>query len=122
QTQAAVVNVRTSNIHDAYDAIVRATDPEAVTLADAELAAALRYRFGIEIELGRYAGSLETYDRLAAMEALPDDDVVKSRADAVRQALKHDALVAVKGRVAREPWSYNPTRPAFGFTDVDGSI
>jgi len=123
QTQATLVNLRMENLHDAYDAIVRATDPEAVTLPDPELATALRYRFGIEIELGRYASSLETFDRLAAIEALAEDDVVKSRADAVRQALQTaDAVVAVKGRVAREPWTYTPTRRAFGFTDVDGSI
>src|SRR5690606_3997948 len=81
QMLAAMVNIRMSNLHDAYDAIARATDPEVALLSDAELASALRYRFGIEIELGRYASSLETFDRLAALEELPDDDVVKSRAD-----------------------------------------
>src|SRR5690606_9821830 len=88
QIQSALVHVRMANIHDAYDAILRATDPEVVTLQGPELASALRYRFGIEIELGRYAGSLETFDRLAAIEDLADDDVVKTRADAIRQALQ----------------------------------
>src|SRR5690606_31180979 len=103
-------------------AILRATDAEVPTLTGADLATALRYRFGIEMELGHFATSLETYDRLAALESLSDDDVVKSQAEAVRKALDTDAAVVVKGRVAREPWSYAPTRRTFGFTDVEGSI
>lgn len=122
QAQMAMLNVATSNLHDAYDAILRATDPEVVTLQGSDLAGALRYRFGIELELGRFQSALATYDRLAALEQLSDDDVVKTQAEALRQALRPDAAVAVKGRVAREPWSYAPTRRTFGFTDVNGTI
>ncbi|HEX6995677.1 MAG TPA: TonB family protein [Gammaproteobacteria bacterium] len=122
QAQAAMLHVATSNLHDAYDAILRATDPEVVTLQDPELANALRYRFGIELELGRFESALETYSRLAAIEDLPDDDAVKTQAEALRQALRPDAAIAIKGRVAREPWSYAPTRRTFGFSNVDGSI
>lgn len=122
QAQAAMLHVATSDLHDAYDAILRATDPEVVTLNDPELASALRYRFGIELELGRFESALESYARLAAIEELPDDDAVKQQAEALRQALRPDAAIEVKGRVAREPWHYKPTRRTFGFKDVNGSI
>jgi len=122
QAQAAMLHVAMSNLHDAYDAILRATDPEIVTLQDPELAGALRYRFGIELELGRFESALETYSRLTAIEELPADDPVKTQAEALRQALRPDAAIAVKGRVARQPWHYKPTRRTFGFTDVNGSI
>ena len=122
QMQAAMLHVATSNLHDAYEAIVRATDPEVVTLQESELADALRYRFGLELELGRFASSLETYDRLTSLIDLPDDDVITTNAGKIREALQGDAAIAVKGRVAREPWIYAPARRTFGFADVDGSI
>ncbi len=123
QYQAAMLHAATSDYHDAHAAILRATDPEVRTLPDADLANALRYRFGIEVELGHYASSLETFDRLAAIEQLADDDALKTHADAVRAALSSDGAVAVKGRAGRNaPWSYAPRRRTFGFTDVEGNI
>lgn len=122
QAQAALLHLATSNVHEAYDAIRRATDPEVVTLQDPELGDALQVRFAIEGDLGHYESSLETFDRLAALRAPADDDPVKASAEAVRTALQSDAVVMVKGRVARAPWSYVPTRRTFGFTDVQGSI
>src|SRR5690606_26792610 len=120
--QAALLHLAMSNMHDAYDAIRRATDPDVATLNEAQLADALQYRFAIEVDLGRYHSSLETDDRLAALAELTDDNPLKMNADAVRAGLQSGAAIPVKGRVAREPWSYAPTRRTFGFTGVDGSI
>ena len=122
QAQAAMLHLATSNMHDAYDAIRRATDPEVTTLDAAQLADALQYRFAIEVELGRYQSSLETFDRLDALAELPDDNAVKVNANRVREALQTGAAIPVKGRVAREPWSYAPSRRTFGFSGVDGTI
>jgi len=122
QTQAALLHLATSNVHDAYDAIRRATDPEVVTLQESELGDALQVRFAIEADLGHYERALETFDRLAAIRPPADDDPLKKSADAVRAALESDAAIPVKGRVARAPWSHVPTRRTFGFTDVQGTI
>lgn len=122
EIQAAILLAATSNLHDAYEAVLRSTDPEVVTLQGPQLAVALRQRFNMELQLGRFASSLETYDRLAAIEVLSDQDDVKVRADKVREALQAGAAITVKGRVGGAPWSYAPTNRTFSFTGVEGSI
>lgn len=122
QAQAAIVNVALENLQDAYEAILRATDPRVPTLQDAELADALRYRFLLALELGHYADSLETRERLEALGALLEEDPVIAQADAISEALKSDAAILVKGRVQREPWSYTPTRRTFTFAEIEGSV
>lgn len=122
QAQAAVIHVALSNPHDGYEAVLRATDPRVRVLPDEALGDALRYRFGLAVELGRYADALETLDRLAAIEPLPKDDPLRAHADAIRQALAGEAAIVAKGRVNREPWSYAPTRRTFTFADVEGTV
>jgi TonB family protein len=122
QVQAAVVNIGTSDLHDAYEAILRATDPRVPTLQGSELADALRYRFALAVELGHFADSLETHDRLLELAPLSSDDPVATQAGALREALRGDAAILVKGRVNREPWGYAPSRRTFGFADVDGTV
>lgn len=122
QAQAAVIHVALKNPHDAYEAVVRATDPRIPVLEGAGLADALRYRFGLAIELGRYADALETRERLAALEPLPDDDPTAAHVETISQALASDVGIAVKGRVVKDAWHYTPTRRTFTFAEIDGAV
>lgn len=122
QAQAAIANVAAADLHAAYEAILRATDPDVVTLQAAELGDALRYRFGLSLELGHYLDALDTFERLNELETLPEGDVIAARAAAIREALSTDAAIIVKARVDREPWAYSPARRTFTIADVDGSV
>lgn len=122
RAQAAVINVQTANHHDAYEAILQATDPNIPTLAADYLPDALRYRFALAAQLGHYADSLASYDRLVELEALEDNDPVSEQAAAIRSALQTDAAIVVQGRVVRDPWRYAPTRKTFGFAEVSGTV
>lgn len=130
QTQAALVNMAASDVHDAYAAIRRATELDVVTLPDEELREALRIRFAIELELGRVSEALDTFARYEALGAPTDapadatlaDDALAAQAAAIREALQSDAAIAIKGRVEREPWTHAPTRRTFTLVDVDGDV
>lgn len=122
QAQAAVIHTAQQNLHDAYDAVVRATDPRIPALDGVGLADALRYRFGLAAELGRYADALETRERLAAIAPLPDDDPTAAAAEAITQALASDGGIVVKGRVVKDAWQHTPTRRTFTFADIDGTV
>lgn len=122
QSQAAVIHVALKNPHDAYEAVLRATDPRVPTLEGQALIDALRYRFGLAIELGRYADALETRDRLAALDALAEDDPTAAHVETISQALESDAGIVVKGRVEKDPWQYVPLRRTFTFADIEGQV
>src|SRR5690606_37188022 len=122
QAQAAVIHVALKNPHDAYEAVLRATDPRVPTLEGPGLVDALRYRFGLAIELGRNADALETRERLAALGALSEDVPTAAHAETISQALASDAGLAVKGRVEKDAWQYVPTRRTFTFHDIEGAV
>ena len=121
QAQSAFVRGRLSDLHGAYEAIQRATDPRIVTLQDSQLAEALRIRFGIELQFGRVTEALETFARREELGA-PADESLAERAAAIEAALKTDAAIAVKGRVGQAAWAHIPTRRIFTITDVEGEI
>jgi hypothetical protein len=121
QAQSAFVRVRLSDLHGAYEAIQRATDPRIVTMQDSQLAEALRIRFGIEVQLGRVTEALETFARREALGA-PADENLSARAATIEEALKTDAAIAVKGRVGQAAWAHIPTRRTFTIADVEGEI
>lgn len=121
QTQLAYIDATLDEPHAAYTAILRATDPAVPALKPAELNEALRYRFVIEIGLGRAVDALETYRRRQDL-GLETDDPLAEQAAFIEEALKGDNPLGIKGLVGREPWLHRPSRRTFTFANVDGDI
>lgn len=121
ETQAAVVNMGLSDPTSAYNAIRRATDPAAVTLADDELRQALQIRFAIEVTLGRVAEALDTFARLGKFPTPPDEKMA-AQAKAIAEALQTDAAIRIDGRVDQDPWAHTPTRRTFTLANIEGEV
>ena len=122
EMQAATVLAGTGDIPGAYAAIRRATDERLPVLEGEDLAGALLVRYDIERELGYFGDALETYDRLASLVELPEDDPIAASAAMIRQAVDSGAAIMIPGEVAREPWVHEPTWRTFSLTEVDGDV
>jgi TonB family protein len=120
--QLAVIEIAQEDYHAAYQAIVRATEPEVPQLLDEELRIALQYRFAIELELGRAVDALQTFERRNAIEAMPAGDPMAQQARALAQAMQGDVTIAVKGIVTSDDWMHVPSRRTFAVGDVSGTL
>jgi TonB family protein len=122
QVQSALINVSLGDVHAAYAAIRRATDPRIPVLGAEELKLALQYRNALELELGDAIGALETFARRTEIEPVPDNDVMASRAAAIEEALNGDAAIVIKAKVVDDYWRHTPARRTFAIADVNGDL
>jgi TonB family protein len=122
QLQRAAIHVAQGDMHAAYAAILRATDPRVPALSPADLKVALQYRNALELELGDAAGALATFARRNAIEPVPENDPMAAQAAAIEQALSGDAPIAIKAKILDESWTHVPTRRTFAISAVTGEI
>jgi hypothetical protein len=122
QMQLAAIEHALGDPHAALDAIRRATQAQVPQLADEELRLALEHRFALEVQLGRAADALETYERRIALGRLPSRDPLARQGAALRQGLEApEAGLAVRGRIdGNGQWEYPLTWGTFAVGDVDG--
>lgn len=110
-------------------AVKRALGSSEQWLPDDLRAALLNVRVVREIETGNYAGALESWKRLKAM----DDAAMKAIEPAIAEIRKlaaSDTLFYQEGRIGESPacescdsnWQYQPLRRSIELADVDGKL
>jgi hypothetical protein len=85
--QRAAIEHALGDPQAALRAIRAATEPEVRALADEEMRLALEHRFALELELGRAADALRTFERRSALGRISSRDPLARQAAALRQAL-----------------------------------
>jgi tetratricopeptide (TPR) repeat protein len=123
QMQLAAIEHAMGDPHAALAAIRRATEPAVPQLAAAELGLALEHRFALEVELGRVADALETFERRTALaRRRSSSDPIARRAGTLRQALAApDANLAARGRIdSNGRWEHALSWSTFAVGDVEG--
>jgi hypothetical protein len=111
-------------LHEAYAAITRVTNPDLPVLDPAtELPVALQYRNTIELRLGNVVAALETYRRRQAAGPVPESDVMAANAETIEASLQStEVAIGVKGKILEETWSHMPLRRTFAVGDVEGEL
>jgi TonB family protein len=122
QVQSATSHVALNNVHEAYAAIRRVTDPRVPALAPEDLNVALQYRGALEFELGDVVGALETFARRNEIAPVPDSDPAAARIPAVREALDGDAPITIRAKILDDYWMHAPSRRTFEIGDLVGEI
>lgn len=122
QMQRAAIHVALGDMHSAYAAILRATDPRVRVLGPTDLKVALQYRNALELELGDAAGALATFARRNEIEPVPEDDPMAVQAAAIEQALGGEAPIAIKAKILDEFWAHVPTRRTFSISAATGEL
>lgn len=121
--QNARVHFAAGELHEAYAAITRVTNPDLPVLDPTELPVALQYRNTIELRLGNMAEALETYVRREAAGPVPETDVMAANAESIEQSLQStEVAIGVKGKILEETWSHTPLRRTFAIGDVEGEL
>jgi TonB family protein len=120
--QNARLNIMLGNLHAAYAAIQRATDPRRPLLEPSELTVALEYRNTLELGLGDVVAALDTFARRQQLGPVPDSDRMASNIAAIELALDSDRAIAVKGEILDEDWSHTMARRTFAIGDLDGDL
>jgi hypothetical protein len=122
QMQRAAIEHALGDPHAALAAVRRATEAAVPQLDDEALALALEHRFLLELELGRAADALQTFERRVALGRLRSRDPLAQQGAALRQALAApEATLAVQGRIAANgEWEHSLTWGAFEVSDVNG--
>jgi hypothetical protein len=122
--QNARVHFAAGELHEAYAAITRVTNPDLPVLdAATELPVALQYRNTIELRLGNVAAALDTYQRREAAGPVPESDVMAANAEAIEEGLQStEVAIGVKGKILEDTWSHMPLRRTFAVGDVDGDL
>jgi hypothetical protein len=121
--QNARVHFESGDLHEAYAAITRVTNPDLPVLDPTELPVALQYRNTIELRLGDMVAALETYRRRQAAGPVPESDVMAANAEAIEERLHStDVAIGVKGKILDETWSHTPLRRTFAVGDVEGDL
>lgn len=121
--QRAAIGIALGDNHEAYAAILRATDPLVPALDPEQLSIALQYRNALELQLGDAGAVLETFRRRRALGPVPVDDPVGSRIDAIEQVLAdQESVIVVTAKVLDEQWRHVPARRTFAIANIDGSI
>lgn len=122
QMQLAAIEHALGRPHAALAAIIRATEPAVPQLAEEELGLALEHRFALELELGRAAEALDTFERRAALARVSSRDPLGRRAAALRRALEApDASLAVQARLdSSGRWEHALAWNTFAIGGVDG--
>jgi hypothetical protein len=123
QMQLAAIEHAAGDPHAALDAIRRATAAGVTALADEELKLALEHRFALELELGRAADALQTYERREELAHVGSRDALARQGAALKQGLAApDATQAVRGRLATNgAWEYAPHWATFELSNVEGT-
>jgi TonB family protein len=122
EVQNAMINMKLGDLHAAYAAILRATDPRIPVLEASDLSVALQYRNILELELGDLVGTISTFARRSALEPVPDSDPVASRVAAIEDALGGDGAIVIKAKIADDRWRHVPSRRTFAIADVVGDV
>lgn len=121
--QNARVHVAAGQLHEAYAAITRVTNPDLPVLDPAELPIALQYRNTIELRLGNMAAALETYRRRQAVGPISQSDLMASNAATIEERLQStEVAIGVQGKILDEAWSHTPLRRTFAIGDVEGEL
>jgi hypothetical protein len=120
--QNAVINLQLGDLHAAYAAILRATDPRVGALQGSDLIVALQYRNVLEMQLGDVINALATLERRNALAPVADDDAVAANAAAVEQALNEGATVAHDAKIVDDVWRHDLNRRIFSIEVVAGQI
>ena len=121
--QNAIINMSLGDLHAAYSAIRRATDPRISVLGTDELKVALQYRNALELELGDAAGAVATFARRSEIEAVPEGDATAAKIAAIEEALGgSEAPIAIKGKIVDHRWLHTPTRRTFAIANVAGEL
>jgi len=117
-------HVAAGDLHEAYAAITRVTNPDLPVLdPTTELPVALQYRNTIELRLGNMVAALETYRRRQAAGPVPESDVMASNAEAIEESLQStDIAIGVQGKILDAAWSHTPMRRTFAIGDVEGEL
>ena len=122
--QNARVHFAAGDLHEAYAAISRVTNPD-LTLLDptTELPVALQYRNTIELRLGNVVAALETYRRRQAAGPVPESDVMAANAEMIEERLQStEVAIGVQGKILDDTWSHTPLRRTFAVGDVEGEL
>lgn len=122
EMQRTVIAIGLGDLHGAYAAVLRATDPRVLVLGPDDLKVALQYRDVLELDLGDLVGALETLARRNEIEPVPDSDAMAARAATLEQAVHGESPIAIKAKVADEYWLHRPTRRTFAIADVEGEL
>jgi hypothetical protein len=122
QVQSTAIHVALSDVHGAYAAIRRATDPRVSVLVPQDLTIALQYRGALEIQLGDVVGALATFERRNEIAPVPESDPAVARMAALEQALAGDVPIAIKAKILDGSWMHAPSRRTFEIADVAGDI
>jgi hypothetical protein len=124
QMQLAVIEHASGDAHAALDAIRRATEPTVERLGDEELELALEHRFALELELGRAADALTTYERGLELGRVPSSERLARLGESLERTLAApEANLAARGRIgSNEQWDHSLTWPIFAIGDVDGRV
>jgi hypothetical protein len=122
--QNARVHFAAGDLHEAYAAITRVTNPDLPVLdATTELPVALQYRNTIELRLGNVVAALETFRRRQAAGPVPASDVMAANVETIEESLQSTEIaIGVKGKILDETWSHMPQRRTFAIGDVDGDL
>jgi hypothetical protein len=121
--QNARVHFTAGDLHEAYAAITRVTNPDLPVLDPTELPVALQYRNTIELRLGNVVAALETYQRRQAAGPVPESDVMASNAERIEERLQStEVAIGVKGKILDATWSHTPLRRTFAVGDVEGEL
>jgi hypothetical protein len=123
QMQLAAIEHAIGDPHAALAAIRRATEPAVPQLAADELRLALEHRFALEIELGRVADAIVTFERRTALERRrTSSDPIARQAGTLRQAMAApDANLAARGRIDSDGrWEHALSWSTFAVGDVEG--
>jgi tetratricopeptide (TPR) repeat protein len=123
QLQLAAIEHAIGDPHAALAAIRRATEHAVPQLAANELGLALEYRFALEVELGRAADALETFERRTALaRRRSSSDPIARQAGTLRQALSAPgANLAARGRIdSNGRWEHALSWSTFAVGDVEG--
>lgn len=122
QMQRAAIEHALGNLTAALTAIRHATVPEVQSLGNQELRVALAHRFALELELGRAADALNTFERRAALGRVSARDPLARQAAALREALAApDTSLTIQARIGdRGRWNHVLHWNTFAIGDVQG--
>jgi len=122
--QLALVEIRRQDLHQALQAITRATIPEVNQLTIEELDVALQYRFTIELSLGRFMDAINTYELRNEIVEMAEDDTIHQQAEQLQMLLDQNYTLIAKGKIldSNKGWFFIPSLRNFTIADIDGEL